>query len=58
MCDKAVDTCLIMFGFVPERGKNQEMCDKVVFSKKPFILKYSLNRNQIQKVCDKLLMLF
>ena len=33
MCDKAVDTCLIMFGFVPERGKNQEMCDKVVFSK-------------------------
>ena len=37
MCDKAVDTCLLLFDFVPERGKTEGMCDKAV-SKEPFML--------------------
>ena len=54
MCVKAIDTCPIVFDFVPDQYKTQKKknCDKVV-SKNPFMVKYCLDRYNTQEMCDK-----
>ena len=42
-CNKAVDRCFIVFDFIPNRYKTNEMCDRVV-SKNSFKLMYCVNR--------------
>ena len=52
MCDKAVNTCPLVFDFVPDRYITQELCDKVV-SEDPFMQKYCPGRYKTRVVCDK-----
>ena len=47
---KAVDN--VVFDYVPDQYKNQEISDKVV-SEDPFMLKYCLDLYKTQEVCDK-----
>ena len=39
MCDKAVNRCLLVFIYIPDRYKTQEMCGRVI-SEDPFMLVY------------------
>ena len=52
MHDKAVDTCLSVFYFIPEWYKTQNMCDKAIFECPPK-LKCYFGLYQIPKMCDK-----
>ena len=52
MCDKAVDTCPLVFDFVSDLYKSQEICDKAVF-KELFMLTYCLDIYKTQKISDK-----
>ena len=52
MCDKAVNTCFLVFYSGPDRYKTQEMCDRVV-SKDAFMLIYCTDRYKTQKMCDE-----
>ena len=49
MRDVVADTCRFVFNTIPD---SQGMCSKVV-SEDSFMLKYCLDRNKIQGVCDK-----
>ena len=42
MCDKAVNKSFIVFYFIPDWYKTQEMCDRVV-SEDPFLIVYLYN---------------
>ena len=52
MCDKAVDTCPLVFDFVSDLYKSQEICDKAVF-KELFMMTYCLDIYKTQKISDK-----
>ena len=45
MCDKAVDTCPIVFDSVLDQYKTQEMCDEVAFEELFMLLDRYDSRN-------------
>ena len=47
MCDKVVNTCPFVFGFVPDRYIIQELCNKIV-AEDPFMLKYCHDKYKTQ----------
>ena len=52
MYDKAFDTCLFVFAFVPDWYKTQEMC--TVLSVETFMSKYCFDRYKTQLMWNKI----
>ena len=52
MCNKAVNTCLIVFDSIHDRYITHKFCDKVV-SEDPFMLKYFPEKYKTQEMCEK-----
>ena len=43
MCDKAVNRCFLVFPYIPDSCKTQEMRDRAIYED-PFMLVYCPNR--------------
>ena len=51
MCDKAVNSCFLVFDSVSDQYKTQEVYDRVVFEDLVLIV-YCPNRYKHQRMCD------
>ena len=52
MFNKAVNRCIFVFDYIPDRHKTQKRCDRVV-SEDPLFIVYCPDRCITQKMCDE-----